>query len=220
MDGYGNDATEAFAEFMNSMRGGGGGDIEGAWKALEYWLFIVRTAPPDLSDPRVQAAAGAPRWTAHGPGSPPEPGLYLRRSRRGPNGENFAWLGALIRCAGDCCPPDASEGWGWLYGPLPYPPGWCAALPDDRQLQLERRGGSPMMMYDCPACGRERIVCWDGRARRFLCGARGCGFSAPPPPGQCACGSSRDHVAVLLSTARAEATKLWVASAGSAPAPP
>jgi hypothetical protein len=70
-----------------------------------------------------------------------------------------------------------------------------------------------MMMYDCPACKRERVVWWDGRARHFLCGCPGCGFSAPPPPGQCACGHDRDHVAALFSMGHAEATKLWVSSA-------
>jgi hypothetical protein len=123
MDGYGHDANEAFAEFLNSVRGGDAAKIEGAWKAAEYWLFIVRTALPDLSDPRVQAAVGAPRWARHGPGEPPKPGLYLRYGRF-PQG--FGFLGAYWHCVG-VCPPD-TEGWGWLYGPMPPPPGYCDAV--------------------------------------------------------------------------------------------
>jgi len=77
-----------------------------------------------------------------------------------------------------------------------------------------------MTAYDCPGCGRERAVRWDGRARHFLCGWPGCGFSAPPPPGQCACGSDRDHIRRLLTTGHAEATKLWVASFAPDRSPP
>jgi len=122
VDGYGNDATEALAELLNSMREGGEGDVEKAWKALEYWLLIVRAAPPALSDPRVQAAAGNPLWSRHGPDDRPAPGLYLQRTVRG----GFDWVGAVFCCAGDC-PPDQRLGWGWLYGPLPQPPGWSDA---------------------------------------------------------------------------------------------
>jgi hypothetical protein len=123
VDGYGNDATEAFAELMNSMRGGSEGDVEEAGGALEYWLFAAaRRTAPDLSDPRVQAAAGVPRWARHGPGDRPAPGLYLQRTVRG----GFDWVGALFCCAGDF-PPDARLGWGWLLGPLPQPPGWSDA---------------------------------------------------------------------------------------------
>ena len=117
---YGNDATEALAALLNAVRENGAREVEDAWEALSYWLLTMRTAPPDFADPRVQAAAGALRWARHGPGESPAPGLYLRHSLRDPRGD----FGALWHCAG-ACSPDAAEGWGWLYGPLPPPPGWC-----------------------------------------------------------------------------------------------
>ena len=125
MDGHGRDANEAFAEFLNSVREGDAAKIEGACGALEYWLLIVRAPPPDLSDPRVQAAVGATRWTLHGPGDPPKPGLYLRYGRP-PHGLGEVFMGAYFHCV-DACSPDAKEGWGWLCGPLPPPPGYCDA---------------------------------------------------------------------------------------------
>lgn len=71
------------------------------------------------------------------------------------------------------------------------------------------------MMYDCPECGRGRIVCWDARARAFLCIAHGCGFSARSPAGQCMCGDDRDHVARLLSMGHANVTVAWMAKQGT-----
>jgi len=71
-----------------------------------------------------------------------------------------------------------------------------------------------MKMYDCPKCGRNRIVWWDARARAFLCGSHGCGFSAHAPTGQCACGNDREHVAKLFSTGRANVTLAWMAEQG------
>ena len=121
MDGYGNDVNEAFAELLNSMREGGEGDIDEALAALGYWLSTVRAAPPDFSDPRVQAALGIPRWVSHGANDPPQPGLYLRYGRL-PQGFGEGFLGACFHCAGSC--PPGAEGWGWLCGPLPLPPGY------------------------------------------------------------------------------------------------
>jgi len=71
-----------------------------------------------------------------------------------------------------------------------------------------------MTMYDCPRCGGASLVCWDGRARAFLCLSRQphCGFSARAPGGQCACGHDRDHAAELISQGRAEVTKAWMES--------
>lgn len=78
-----------------------------------------------------------------------------------------------------------------------------------------------MTMYDCPECGRKRIVWWDARAKAFLCGARdpACGFSVRTPAGQCTCGDDRGHVAKLLSMGHANVTLMWMAEQGGATCP-
>ncbi len=55
-------------------------------------------------------------------------------------------------------------------------------------------------------------MCWDARARTFLClsAQPHCGFSANAPAGQCACGNDRDHVARLLSMGHANVTTAWM----------
>lgn len=121
MDGRGNDMTEAFEALLASMREGDAGKVGEAWKALEYRLFAARVPTPD----EYRAMVAAPQWTLHGPGEPPKPGLYLRYGRS-PQGFGLGFLGACFHCAG-ACPPDAEEGWGWLHGPLPPPPGYCDA---------------------------------------------------------------------------------------------
>jgi len=69
-------------------------------------------------------------------------------------------------------------------------------------------------LYNCPECGRERIVWWDARARAFLCGAHGCGFSVQAPGGQCTCRDDREHVAKLLSIGHANVTLAWIETQG------
>jgi len=115
---WGNDPEEALARMIGAMRSGEPTELEEAREALEYWLFIVRAAPPNLSDPRVLKALGVPGWAEYSRESPPPPGLYVcEMLSGGPRGG--ASLAMKQRCEGDPFP----EGVGMWYGPIPNAPG-------------------------------------------------------------------------------------------------
>lgn len=111
------------AGIVKAMEGGFLGDEDRRF--VMGWIAGRAGGSPPAS-PAGESACEATdppalQWVRHGPGEPPEPGLYLRYSRRDPRGDSGGFIGAFWRCAGDC-PPDTREGWGWLYGPVPPPP--------------------------------------------------------------------------------------------------